>query len=427
MRYKCSRLFPLIILWLSTGALALEMPLTPLVLAKAALAAYDKNPCLEGYQILDIDEDPFRDNLRIDFRATAFINRQEKVLILAYRGSDFNLSGTELVDAGIFFSVTAKKNPYSIISQHLSWFLWNYDKKKWAAKIAEEIVSEYASKFVKESILSEGITEQSYQTVTEWIAQALDLEQVILPLIFSHMGIPFVFKNSFQSFPIADAQNAIEFAKKALGQLNDQENNDYKVYFTGHSLGGFLAQIAGAHLKQQTVTFNAPGAKEFYADNFPQDDYTLKDTSFIVNYYRENDIVGNFGNHIGRRQKIPNFEDSPFLLSRRNELKNIVDQDCTKEQGKQNNEEKIFLESIENRYYPTQLALMLAHDLAYYWENYVTRSIGYTVDPFINKEGVFDVHSWAHQELSVLQYIQKNHAIIDIIEDIKLDANFMKL
>ncbi len=75
------------------------------------------------------------------------------------------------------------------------------------------------------------------------------------------------------------------------------ENKDESVAITGHSLGGFLAQVVGAKTGHTTITFNAPGAQGF----FPE----IKSSKNICNYIRKSDIVGNFGTHIGQTEVMP--------------------------------------------------------------------------------------------------------------------------
>lgn len=62
------------------------------------------------------------------------------------------------------------------------------------------------------------------------------------------------------------------------------------VTVTGHSLGGFIAQIVAAEHGARGVTFNGPGAQH----------YAPALHSLVVrNLVRRHDVVGNFGVHIG--------------------------------------------------------------------------------------------------------------------------------
>jgi hypothetical protein len=72
---------------------------------------------------------------------------------------------------------------------------------------------------------------------------------------------------------------------------------------TGHSLGGFLAQVVGTEEGVGTSTFNAPGVPPELGDL-----YGIKVTpSNVTNYGREDDLVFNFNEpHLGAREDQPN-------------------------------------------------------------------------------------------------------------------------
>ena len=100
----------------------------------------------------------------------------------------------------------------------------------------------------------------------------------------------------FEKIPIITPK----FAKNSYNELKNKYKN-YKIYLTGHSLGGAYAQLLCAQLMQNqdicfAITFNAPGM-----------DYALEKTnatkaikySNISNYVIMNDFIGNFRAHIG--------------------------------------------------------------------------------------------------------------------------------
>lgn len=100
----------------------------------------------------------------------------------------------------------------------------------------------------------------------------------------------------FQKIPIITPK----FARSTYNKIKSKYKN-YKIYLTGHSLGGAYAQLLCAELVQEqdicfAITFNAPGIS-----------YSLKKTSKtkalkynnIHNYVIMNDFIGNFKEHIG--------------------------------------------------------------------------------------------------------------------------------
>jgi hypothetical protein len=114
---------------------------------------------------------------------------------------------------------------------------------------------------------------------------------------------------------LKDARNFANQIKKVYGSSNS-------IVFTGHSLGGFLAQKMAAENNMQAVTYNAPGMKPKPLRNAPSakvfydflrsasnpnmnglDDLkniTGQYDDDIVNYVDKDDIVGTYGVHYGR-------------------------------------------------------------------------------------------------------------------------------
>lgn len=103
---------------------------------------------------------------------------------------------------------------------------------------------------------------------------------------------------------IADqVREAKAFTAQVLASLTGASKGK-KVLITGHSLGGFLAQVVGAWKKFETHTFNAPGAAGYEgAPRFGK----------VTNHVRSFDIVGRFGRHVGQVVKYP---DTPMMWSR---------------------------------------------------------------------------------------------------------------
>jgi hypothetical protein len=77
-----------------------------------------------------------------------------------------------------------------------------------------------------------------------------------------------------------------------------------RVVITGHSLGGFLAQVIGSRHALETHTFNAPGASTF--EN--------KNGGLITNYIRKDDAVGLFGTHVGKLVRYRNIELTDLVV-----------------------------------------------------------------------------------------------------------------
>jgi hypothetical protein len=88
----------------------------------------------------------------------------------------------------------------------------------------------------------------------------------------------------------------IKHAEKLIRKITNFHSGRKDIIFTGHSLGGYIAAYLGAKYKIKTVTFNAPGfspKSDFYKN------YS-KNGKYITNYIMKSDIIGNWGNHIGK-------------------------------------------------------------------------------------------------------------------------------
>jgi hypothetical protein len=87
---------------------------------------------------------------------------------------------------------------------------------------------------------------------------------------------------------------ARDFARRTEGLVREGSSTA-KVSYTGHSLGGALAQIEASRSGAPAATFNAPGMSEFVRRTIDG-----ADTTQIVNFRREGDLVSEVGTHAGR-------------------------------------------------------------------------------------------------------------------------------
>lgn len=86
-----------------------------------------------------------------------------------------------------------------------------------------------------------------------------------------------------------------------------------KIVFTGHSLGGSLAQLMGNLTGNETVTFNAYGVGNLLNGNI-----NYENSKNIRNYGNINDLVFmmNFDNQLGHTQVINSSFDDDFYLTK---------------------------------------------------------------------------------------------------------------
>lgn len=136
-----------------------------------------------------------------------------------------------------------------------------------------------------------------------------------------------IFTNTGETKLISSCQSALSF----LQDVRALKGNTMKITLTGHSLGGFMANVVGAlNPTIDTISFNAPGGVTSFLNKHMNtllctdngwsaylrslNPYATKDTlSFIntgnkiINYIRRNDIVGNIGDPIGQIIFMENF------------------------------------------------------------------------------------------------------------------------
>ena len=98
-------------------------------------------------------------------------------------------------------------------------------------------------------------------------------------------------------------------AQKFYKQIASKFSNE-KIVFTGHSLGGSLAQLMGAEMGSETVTFNAYGIGDLIQKD------NVKGTN-NRNYGNIDDTVfnANLKNQFGKTYIIGSKEKSPYLTS----------------------------------------------------------------------------------------------------------------
>ena len=78
--------------------------------------------------------------------------------------------------------------------------------------------------------------------------------------------------------------------------VNSSKYGECEIEFTGHSLGGAIAQLMGAKYGNKTVTFNAPGMYDQLEDIGCS---TSIKYNYITNYTVLNDYIGNYKAHVG--------------------------------------------------------------------------------------------------------------------------------
>ena len=228
---------------------------------------------LENYELLDdITND------ECGMRVLVLKLKGTNNVVIAYRGTVKNNKANLLIDLGIAADALSNGDVSDYIYEHA---------KKWFAK--------YSSALFK-TLSGTGSTFANY---AQYI---VSYEKALAAL--KKIGIdPYIVKKH--------KKNGIIHAFKVFQQIK-KDHPGYNYYITGHSLGGFYAQLVGYHYGHTTFTFNAPGAYKTYRKLHPKWARVLwwtRSKRSIINYVREHDLVGTFGRHLGVTVTIPNITD----------------------------------------------------------------------------------------------------------------------
>jgi len=297
----------------------------------AHITEWERDPArfLAGYKLMDFMEDtPVPGRKLVGFRAIALRNDAARTVIIAYRGTEPSLVENVAVDAGMFLTIAGNRPPKVIASQ-LTRLGLHYEGAEGSGMLAAAAA---LSAFPPSD---DGGT---------WLHEALKVG-------LSTVGLSYALDGDLRTLTKTSCDHAIAFFKKTRDGLlkasgdpegwriskalikaglkaDPRANNPggYAIYLTGHSLGGFLAQVVGATQGANTVTFAAPGAQEYLAACHLR---TRNLEPFTVRQiFRENDLVGSFGTHVGQAVPLRNFYDSPVERERLQAAVDAVERDC---------------------------------------------------------------------------------------------------
>ena len=209
-------------------------------------------------------------------RVSAFKLQGTNNIVIAYRGTDPNNNANLLIDLGIAASVLESSDANShFVAQHAQVWL----EKHWSGLL--KLLNNNAE-----------------------ILRYLPTNALIGAL--SYWGYDIETAKKYKRLGIKHALETFEQIKK--------ENPGCTYYITGHSLGGFYAQIVAYHYGYTAYTFNAPGAYQTYRQVYPawaRRLWWIRSKKLITNYIREHDLVGTFGTHLGKTTIIPNVDKAP--------------------------------------------------------------------------------------------------------------------
>jgi hypothetical protein len=281
---------------------------------------------LPGYRVFDHHEDRSH-GTTVGFRGIALLNETTKNVIIIYRGTDPTVTGNVAVDLGMFL-VMAGDDPFGVGIRQVVDFAEHYGNPSYiAAANAALSSSKLYAMATGGAAAAAASTERPSFAYT--MASALAFKAVCTAASLGEVhSIEHLKEHTLLITKHADRfyettrQRLIDkggtrpsglgsrlgYAVGFWKDPNGEAPGGYTVTVAGHSLGGFLAQMVAVKHSCVAVAFEAPGAFQYAkAIRWP-----MREVSGITNYCRPNDVVSNFGIHLGARINLPcNFYDDP--------------------------------------------------------------------------------------------------------------------
>jgi DUF2974 family protein len=239
--------------------------------AQMSAATYEENDSNIGnYRLYD------KKTYRQDLKLITYANHKTKEFIIAFRGTDPTKLHNILVDVAIFQENTTDSATMAAIHSLKHWQNW-----------FKETLATHANGAVK--VMAPELSDLVVDTARDSMVAA-----------FGDMAIDGTQK-------IVDMRKLLDdAAQKALSYFDKIQRKlpGYQGCVTGHSKGGYYAQIVAATYGVDGYSLNAPGAQSY----IKKMNQTLKPSKFI-NYIRRHDVVGKLGEHFGEKKII---DDLPF-------------------------------------------------------------------------------------------------------------------
>jgi hypothetical protein len=307
-------------------------------------AAWEVNPTyLSEYKLLQIYEDAPGPNL-LGFRAVALQNKQTRSVIIAFRGTDPSIKENVFVDLGMFLAIT-KDKPIEQLHREVG-------------KLASFLGG------------NEGLTLSLANRGVQWAnnyfgdphkTETQQLDELIR--MFLELDIEVAHSDHMKEMTRKCALEAIAFYRKVEDEVLKEAGEpkrthyyhvfkhgypDYTFTVTGHSLGGFLAQIVSATQGCHSVTFNSPGADD-YINTYITDhnaglSWWQKNRGKAMqrhdnpvydhrNFVRDHDVVAGFGKHFGTKIYLGDFFEVPAEQERLRQAKEAAAAKCEQDRA----------------------------------------------------------------------------------------------
>jgi len=270
---------------------------TPLAIACVLSYTQDVNLVNKHKLYNEICEKGFKfvaSQSQADERAVAFVNDDLKTIIVAIRGTHADNVWDLLCDLGVVLATLEKSSAEEVFLLWLAAMLLGDDNRGSSAVKAILPFIQFAGGQIF-YLLEKAISTLGNTTGVSAFLKDSKLPETLQILKQNNTELA---KNAVLNKLKAEVEQADLF----IGTfLEDQKYHNYRLIVTGHSLGGFFAQIIAAKKGLDAITFNAPGAKAW------MDQYALKihEKCSITNYVRTSDLAASLGTHIGKKMVWP--------------------------------------------------------------------------------------------------------------------------
>ncbi len=317
-----------------------------LLMAKLARASYKS-----GDELKTIREDLVAkgmvlleemDDHSVDFRAQAWLNAYTMDITISFRGTVPTSPQNLLSDIAIakYAAANQKIAPLEYLCNHAQTTWSNFTKDN--TDISEND-NDYNT--ILETLKNNpNLIKTAGYSIVAATGLGLSTTGVVVVGAGIFCGItmaPLAAATAVSTPLFAAVYSAISLAQSGSLPLNKDEENlkkscdlgfqflekiknafpEANIRVTGHSLGGFNADVVGGANDLPTITFNAPGgADHFLKVNYPSKLYHDKQTT---KYVRFNDIVGQVGSPSKNTVCLPDFNKTSYF-----QKSNGMNMDC---------------------------------------------------------------------------------------------------
>jgi len=245
-----------------------DLPQNASLCASASISAYNRNAdqartALDG---LHYHQGQQHENVNLTLRAETWEAEDKNQVVIAYRGTEPTLQNI-FADAAITkYAAVGKPDSWAYLVQHLEGIVTHWRQSKW---ISEEESKDFLVKYLPSTSTLQTARNVTYGTVgAGGLIAAASLPPLGAALATGvavygfqqTIGGHYAHNKATNTLQLT-TKEAFEFSEKVIGGYD----RPIQVIYTGHSLGGFVADVVSELSSKKgspTTIFNAPGGVE---------------------------------------------------------------------------------------------------------------------------------------------------------------------